>query len=105
MKLPEHDPTGFRGTFLREEEARRLFGEASGILRLLPDAVAVPEDPADVAALVRWAAKTRTPLVPRGAGTGMPGGNVGRGVSVDLVARFRAVEEVDAEAGRAPITT
>ncbi|HEX2094974.1 MAG TPA: FAD-binding oxidoreductase [Longimicrobiaceae bacterium] len=98
MKLPESDPTGFRGRFLREEEARRPFQEASGILRLLPDAVAVPEDAADVAALVRWAAETRTPLVPRGAGTGMPGGNVGRGVSVDLVTRFRGVEAVDPEA-------
>ncbi len=86
---------GFRGEVLGGE-ARLPFGEASGILRSLPDAVAIPQDADDVAALVRWAAASRTPLVPRGAGTGMPGGNVGRGVSVDLVSRFRAVLEVDA---------
>ncbi len=103
MKLPDTDPPGFRGAFLREEEARRPFREASGILRLLPDAVAVPEDAADVAALVRWAAATRTPLVPRGAGTGMPGGNVGGGVSVDLATRFRAVEAVDPAARTARV--
>ncbi|HEV2150550.1 MAG TPA: FAD-binding oxidoreductase [Longimicrobiaceae bacterium] len=97
MKTGGTDPRGFRGAFLRDDAARAPFGAASGILRTTPDAVAVPEDAADVAALVRWAAETRTPLVARGAGTGMPGGNVGRGVAVDLVAGFRAVEEVDAE--------
>src|SRR5439155_9048362 len=38
--------------------------------------------------LVRWATATGTPLVPRGAGSGMPGGNVGRGVIVDLSRAF-----------------
>ena len=93
---------GFRGPVLGGD-ARIPFGEASGILRALPHAVAVPEDADDVAALVRWAAATRTPLVPRGAGTGMPGGNVGSGVSVDLVSGFRAVLAVDVDARRASI--
>jgi len=38
--------------------------------------------------LVRWAGATGTPLVPRGAGSGLAGGNVGRGVVVDLSQRF-----------------
>jgi FAD/FMN-containing dehydrogenase len=45
--------------------------------------VAVPTDRADVAVLARWAADTGTPLTPRGAGTGIPGHNVGAGVVVD----------------------
>jgi FAD/FMN-containing dehydrogenase len=90
---------GFRGELLGGE-ARLPFGEASGILRSVPDAVAVPADADDVAALVRWAAESRTPLVPRGAGTGMPGGNVGRGVAVDLVSSFREVLSVDADRAR-----
>ncbi|HLL45325.1 MAG TPA: FAD-binding oxidoreductase [Longimicrobiaceae bacterium] len=98
MKRAQSDPADFRGAFLRDPETRGPFGAASGILRMTPDAVATPEDAADLAALVRWAGRTRTALVPRGAGTGMPGGNVGSGVAVDLVARFRGVEEVDAEA-------
>jgi FAD/FMN-containing dehydrogenase len=88
---------------MADEARRRPFGEASGILRSTPDAVAVPADAEDVATLVRWAAATRTALVPRGAGTGMPGGNVGRGVSVDLVTSFREVVSVDADARRARI--
>ena len=87
---------GFRGEFVFDEERRRPFGEASGILRALPDAVAVPADADDAAALVRWAAAGPVALVPRGAGTGMPGGNVGAGVSIDLASRFRRLS-VDAD--------
>lgn len=86
---------GFRGRWVTDAEGRRPFGEASGILHALPDAVAVPRDADDVAALVRWAAGRRTPLVPRGAGTGMPGGNVGAGISVDLATSFATEIEVD----------
>lgn len=94
---------GFRGEWVEDEPGRRAFAVASGILSLLPRAVAVPRDADDVAALVRWAASTGTPLVPRGAGTGMPGGNVGGGVSVDLVTHFRAAPEIDAAARTARV--
>lgn len=86
---------GFRGELVLDEARRTPFGEASGILRVLPRAVAVPGDAADVAALLRWATAEHIPLVPRGAGTGMPGGNVGAGVSVDLVTCFHAAPAVD----------
>jgi FAD/FMN-containing dehydrogenase len=86
---------GFRGALVLEESGRAPFGEASGILAGLPDAVAVPRDADDVAALVRWAASRRQPLIPRGAGTGMPGGNVGRGVAVDMVTHFRGPAMID----------
>ncbi|HEU4452557.1 MAG TPA: FAD-binding oxidoreductase, partial [Longimicrobium sp.] len=92
---PGEPITGFRGELLFDEARRAPFGDASGILRALPDAVAVPADAEDAAALVRWAAARRVALVPRGAGTGMPGGNVGAGVSVDLVTRFRSVGAID----------
>src|SRR6267142_877622 len=51
-------------------------------------AVAIPADALELAELVRWAAATHTPLIPRGAGSGMPGGNVGAGVLVDLTRGF-----------------
>src|SRR5260221_660339 len=51
-------------------------------------AVAIPADARELAELVRWAAATHTPLIPRGAGSGMPGGNVGPGVIVDLSRGF-----------------
>lgn len=69
---------------LTESRIRAAYAEGAGIYRIVPSAVAIPRDVDEVAALVRWAAETCTPLVPRGAGSGMPGGNVGSGVVVDL---------------------
>lgn len=94
---------GFRGELLTDEARRAPFGEASGILRGVPDAVAVPVDADDAAALVHWAGARGVTLIPRGAGTGMPGGNVGRGVSVDLVTHFRPPPRIDAETRTAEI--
>jgi FAD/FMN-containing dehydrogenase len=101
--LPAEPPAGFRGEWMVDEARRGGFAEHSGILRALPAAVAVPADADDVAALMRWASARRVALVPRSAGTGMPGGNVGPGVAVDLRASFDAVGWVDAERRRARV--
>lgn len=103
LTLPAGRPAGFRGAWGVDEERRAEFAEHSGILRALPLAVAVPEDADDVAALVRWASFHGVPLVPRAAGTGMPGGSIGPGVSVDLRTGFDAVGGVDAARQRARV--
>ena len=61
-----------------------------------PDVVVVPADTEDVAATVRIAAETRTPVVPRGAGTGQTGGAVAaQGGIVLSFARMRRIIEID----------
>ena len=90
-------PAAFRGDFLTDPEARRGVSTASGVLSRMPAALARPADADDVATLVRWAAEHDTPLVPRGAGTGMPGGNVGAGVIVDLQHAFRGISPIDVD--------
>ena len=89
-------PPNFRGAFRADDDARAAYSEAAGIARALPRAVAVPVDADDLVTLVRWAADTRTPLVPRGSGSSMPGGAIGDGVIVDL-SRWRAIGDVDVE--------
>ena len=74
---------------LTDPRVRAAYSEGAGIYRVVPQAVAVPQSVEELAAVVRWAAESRTPLVPRGAGSGMTGGNVGRGVIVDLSQSFR----------------
>lgn len=99
-------PAAFRGPFRTDDEARALYAEGAGIFRIIPAAVAIPTDTDDLVALVRWAGHTGTALIPRGAGSGMPGGNVGPGVVVDLTRGFRTGpvlhrESRTAEAGAA----
>jgi FAD/FMN-containing dehydrogenase len=50
----------------------------------MPCAVAVLTDITDLQHLIQWAGEERISLIPRGAGSGMGGGNVGDGVIVDL---------------------
>ncbi len=85
---------GFRGVFRRDAAACAVYSEAAGIARIVPRAVAVPADADDVVALVRWAARTGTPLVPRGSGSSMAGGAIGHDVVVDL-GRLDAIDAVD----------
>jgi len=88
-------PAGFTGTFRADTAARAVYSEAAGIGRMMPAAVAVPHDAADVQALVRWARDAGVSLVPRGSGSSMAGGAIGAGVVVDL-SRLRAIADVDA---------
>lgn len=88
-----------RGEFRRDADARDVYAEGAGIARVVPQAVAVPLDTDDLAALVRWSAATRIPLIPRGSGSSMPGGAVGNGVIVDL-GQFRELGQVDVDARR-----
>ena len=91
---------GFRGAWRTDVAARAAYAEGAGIYRILPAAVAVPSDTDDLITLVRWAGTAGTSLVPRGAGSGMAGGNVGAGVVVDLTRGFRAPCVVDPAARR-----
>ncbi|MDH5234183.1 MAG: FAD-binding oxidoreductase [Gemmatimonadota bacterium] len=78
-------PSGFRGVFRTDALARAVYSEAAGVARIIPEAVAVPADVDDVVTLVKWAAASHAPLVPRGSGSSMANGALGEGVIVDLV--------------------
>jgi FAD/FMN-containing dehydrogenase len=57
----------------------------SGPFQASPSLYLVPRDLDDLIVLVEWAAKEGIPLIPRGAGTGMPGGNLGPSLVVSLL--------------------
>jgi FAD/FMN-containing dehydrogenase len=77
-------PPAFRGIFRTDARARAAYSEGAGIYRIVPRAVALPSDVADLKLLTSWASEHRVPLVARGAGSAMGGGNIGEGVVVDL---------------------
>ena len=87
-------PAGFRGAYRSDDLARAMYSEAAGIGRIIPAAVAVPQDAEDVIALVRWAKERSLSLVPRGSGTSMANGAIGPGVIVDL-SRMNSIDNVD----------
>ena len=94
-------PPEIRGTFRTDVRARAAYAEGAGIYRILPQAVCLPADVADLTRLVCWAADHRISLVPRGAGSAMGGGNVGPGVVVDLTRMADGRLDVDGVMRRA----
>src|SRR5690606_34667777 len=68
----------------------------AGFDRGRPDGVFFPESSHDVSRLMQWSASTNTPLVARGAGTGLSGGAVPeQGGIVLSFARMNNVLELD----------
>jgi FAD/FMN-containing dehydrogenase len=94
-------PPAIRGIYRTDQRARAAYSEGAGIYRILPRAVCLPADLDDLRLAVCWAAEHRVPLVPRGAGSAMGGGNVGDGVVVDLTRMAGRRLEVDATRQRA----
>ncbi|MDH5316552.1 MAG: FAD-binding oxidoreductase, partial [Gemmatimonadota bacterium] len=78
-----------------EPRIRAAYAEGAGIYRIVPSGVARPTTEAELVAVVRQAGASGTPLVARGAGTGMSGANVGEGIVVDLTRLDGAAIEVD----------
>lgn len=96
MTTPRPTPAPpIRGPFRTDDRTRAAYAEGAGIYRIIPAAVARPEDTEDLTRLMRWSAETGTALIPRGAGSGMGGGNVGDGVVVDLTRIGRRTLLVD----------
>ncbi|MEP7227940.1 MAG: FAD-binding oxidoreductase [Gemmatimonadales bacterium] len=90
-----------RGVYRTDARARAAYAEGAGIYRILPQAICRPADVEDLKTLITWASEHRVPLVPRGAGSAMGGGNVGDGVVVDLTGTSESRLEIDPTSRRA----
>lgn len=65
-------------------------------MEFMPDAVAFPENSAQIASILRFATKEGFPVIPRGAGTGMSGGALPlRGGLVVAMNRFDRIISID----------
>jgi FAD/FMN-containing dehydrogenase len=94
-------PPDIKGVYRDDSRARAVYAEGAGIYRILPRAVCLPLDQQDLITLVRWATAHGVPLIPRGAGSAMGGGNVGDGVIVDLTRLANQRLDIDAAQQRA----
>lgn len=69
------------------------FSSSTGPVRIMPSGLATPQSLREVQELITEARASGVPLTARGGGTGMPGGNVGRGTVVDMVPGFGRLED------------
>jgi FAD/FMN-containing dehydrogenase/Fe-S oxidoreductase len=77
-----------------------MYSSDASLYQLRPLGVAYPRHRDDVVLLARYAQERDIPLIARGAGTGVAGGALGRGLVVDLSRHLTQIESVDAESVR-----
>ena len=85
-----------RSAVLLDANDRKLYEYDGGVDKSVPDAVVFPRTTEDVVFLVKAAAASHTPIVGRGAGTGLSGGSIARagGLLVSF-ARMNRILEID----------
>ncbi len=75
--------------------ARTMYSTDASIYEIVPAGVVFPQTIDDIVATVRACKKHGTPIVPRGAGTGLTGGALGAGVQLDLSRHMHQIGHVD----------
>lgn len=85
------------GDLLTDRFSLAVYGTAACIYRILPLAVVVPRDASDVVTAVRTAAQLGVPVIPRGAGSGLCGQALGRGIVLDFTKYMAGILDMDPE--------
>jgi glycolate dehydrogenase FAD-linked subunit len=89
---------------LEQPEDLLLYEFDGSVEKGRPELVVFPHTTAEVAAIVKLAARYEVPVVGRGAGTGLSGGALARGGGVMIVfARMNKILEIDLEGRRAVV--
>ena len=91
------------GSVRDDRLARALYATDASIYEIVPDAVVFPRTIEDIQSAVRICASHRIPITARGAGTGLAGGAVNRGISLDCSRNLNRILEIDPARCRAVV--
>jgi FAD/FMN-containing dehydrogenase/Fe-S oxidoreductase len=75
----------------------QLYSTDASVYEIRPLGVVRPRSLKDVVATVQYAAENQLPILARGAGSGLSGESLGRGIVIDFARYFRRVLQVDDE--------
>ena len=78
-----------------DQVMRTIYATDASAYREMPLAVAIPKTTNDLKELIAFAAKERTSLIPRTAGTSLAGQVVGNGIVVDVSKHFNQILELN----------
>ena len=83
------------GELYFDDLMRKLYATDASVYEILPLAVAIPKTKKDIKALIDFANKNNTSLIPRTAGTSLAGQCVGDGIVVDVSKYFTKILDVN----------
>ncbi len=84
----------FQGELRFDEVAREIYSTDASIYQIRPLGVACPKHRDDVVTIVQYAREAGIPIIPRGAGTGLAGGALGRGLIIDCARHLTEIESI-----------
>lgn len=76
---------------LTSQIAKKIFATDASVYQVEPKAVAIPKSIKDIKRLIHFAYKTKTGLIPRGAGTSLAGQVVGDGIVVEIASEISKI--------------
>lgn len=82
---------------VKHQTMRLAYATDASVYQEVPLAVAIPQDVADLKALISFASKEGVTLIPRTAGTSLAGQVVGSGIVMDISRFFNQILEVNVE--------
>lgn len=92
-----------RGEVRDDRLTRAIYATDASIYEIVPDGVVFPRSVEDVQAAVRTCACHRIPITARGAGTGLAGGAVNRGLQLDCSRYLNRILQIDPESRTATV--
>ncbi|MEE9292640.1 MAG: anaerobic glycerol-3-phosphate dehydrogenase subunit C [Acidobacteriota bacterium] len=87
------------GELMFDAVHRTLYSTAACIYQIMPLGAVVPRHEGDVLAVVEYARRHGIPITARGAGSGLAGQTLGRGIILDFSKHFRSIADIDREGG------
>jgi len=84
----------FMGELRFDAVTRGVYSTDASLYQIPPLGVAFPRHRDDVVTLTQYAGENSIPLIPRGAGSGLAGGALGRGIIVDCARHLTRIESI-----------
>jgi len=85
-----------KGDVLSDELSRTIYSSAACLFQVKPLGIVLPKDRDGVVQVVKYAAKNKIPLIPRGGGTSRVGNELGEGIILDFSRYMNAMVEENA---------
>ena len=96
-RLAEDLTDAIEGELRVDRAAAAAYSSDASLYEIEPIAVAFPRHTKDVEVLATYSADNEVPLIPRGAGSGLAGGAIGRGIVVDFSRHMNRVLKIDGD--------
>ena len=90
-----------KGEFYSDDLSKRIYSVDASLYQILPTAIVVARDSEDISKTIAISYKYKTPVIGRGAATGITGGCISSGIVIDTSKYMQKIVDINYEEGYA----